>query len=116
MEIDGRPIKDRMPPIHPGESLADDLEAIGMLPEEFDRALSIPPGTTAAILAGRRNIDAELALRLSHYFGTTALIWMDLQVIHDLKVTEREVGPKILKEVQPRPGIPTEIPVAEELQ
>ena len=112
MKIDDRPFKNGMPPIHPGEGLADDLEAMEMGPEEFDRALAIPSGTTAAILEGRRDIDAELALRLSHYFGTTARIWMDLQATHDLKVAERTWGPRILKEVQPRQDRPTEIPVA----
>ena len=119
MKIDDRPFKNGMPPIHPGESLADDLNEMEVAPQEFDALLAVPPGTVAAILEGRRDIDAELALRLSHYFGTTARIWMNLQVSYDLKMAEQEVGPKILKEVKPMPGllrISTEIPVAEELQ
>ena len=110
MKIDGGPIRDGMPPIHPGEGLADDLEAMEMSAEEFDQALAVPYGTIAAILEERRGIDAELALRLSHYFGTTARLWMDLQVTYDLKVAERKVGPRILKEVTPRPDIPERIP------
>ena len=36
---------------------------------------------------------------------------MDLQVSYDLKVAEAQLGPKILKEVTPRPDMP---PVPEE--
>lgn len=105
MKIDDRPFKNGMPPIHPGESLAEDLNEMEVTPQEFDTMLAVPPGTVAAILEGRRDIDAELALRLSHYFGTTARIWMNLQVSYDLKVAEQKVGSKILKEVKPMPGL-----------
>ena len=103
MRIDDGPFKDGMPPMHPGEFLADDLDEMEVSPEEFDAMLAVSPGTVAAIVEGRRDMDAEFALRLSHYFGTTARIWMDLQTLHDLKVAEKKVGPKILKEVQPAP-------------
>lgn len=93
MKIDGGSIRDGMPPIHPGEGLADDLEAMEMSAEEFDQALAVPCGTIAAVLEERRSIDAELALRLSHHFGTTARLWMDLQVCYDLKVAERKGRP-----------------------
>ena len=106
MEIDGGPIKNGMPPIHPGQSLADDLEEMGISPAEFDHALAVPPGTIAAILEERCGITAELALRLSHYYGTTARFWMNLQVSYDLKMAERKDGPRILKEVTSRPDMP----------
>ena len=103
MLIDDRPIKNGMPPIHPGESLADDLSEMEVSPEEFDIILAVAPGTTRAVLEGSRDIDAEFALRLSHYFGTTARFWMNLQVSYDLKVAEKKVGSKILREVKPKP-------------
>lgn len=103
MKIENGPHKDGMPPMHPGEFLADDLDEMEVTPQEFDTLLAVPDGTVLALVEGRRDMDAEMALRLSHYFGTTARIWMDLQVIHDLKVAERRVGPKILKEVKPKP-------------
>ncbi len=103
MKIDDRPFKDGMPPMHPGEFLADDLNEMEVTPEEFDTILSVPEGTVLALVEGRRNMDAEMALRLSHYFGTTARIWMELQIIHDLKVAERKHGKAILKQVKPCP-------------
>ncbi|MYC38798.1 MAG: HigA family addiction module antidote protein [Chloroflexi bacterium] len=110
MKIDDRPYKDGLPPIHPGESLADDLNEMEVTPQEFDVMLAVKPGTTAAILEGLRDIDAEFALRLSHYFGTTARFWMNLQVSYDLKIAEKNVGPGILKEVKPKPKYLLRVP------
>ena len=105
MKIEDGVFKDGMPPMHPGEFLADDLNEMEVTPQEFDAILAVPPGTVAAVVEGRRDIDAEFALRLSHYFGTTARIWMNLQSIHDLKIAEQRVGPKILKDVKPVPNL-----------
>ena len=91
--------------MHPGEFLADDLNEIEVSPAECYVILAVSPGTVAAIIEGRRDMDAEFALRLSHYCGTTARSWTDLQTLHDLKVAEKKAGPKILilKEVRPAP-------------
>ena len=110
MKIDDGKIIDGMPPMHPGEFLPDDLEAMEMTAEELDAALAVPAGAIAAVIAGHADIDADLALRLSHYLGTTARFWMNLQVTHDLKVAERDVGPEILRRVTPREVEP--VPVA----
>ena len=110
MRIDDRPFKNGMPPVHPGEILADDLNEMEVTPQEFDAMLAVPPGTVAAIIEGRRDMDAEFALRLSHYFDGTARIWMNLQVSYDLKVAEKKVGPKILKEVKPKPKYLLRVP------
>ena len=55
-----------------------------------------------AVVNGERGIDAELALRLSRYFGTSAKIWMDLQSLYSLKVAERDLGERIEREVESR--------------
>ena len=112
MKIDDGPFKDGMPPIHPGESLADDLNEMEVSEIEMDDFLSVPCGTVAAIIEGRRDIDADFALRLSRFFGTTARFWMNLQNTCDLKIAEKKSGPHILnhvKQLLPRP-----IPVREE--
>ena len=96
------PFKNGLPPIHPGEFLVDDLEAMKMSAAEFDAALAVPAGTTALLLDGCIDITPELALRLSRYFGTSAEIWMSLQSTHDIKVVERKHGPAIFKQVTPR--------------
>ena len=109
MKIDDGPFKDGMPPIHPGESLADDLNEMEVSEIEMDDFLSVPCGTVAAIIEGRRDIDADFALRLSRFFGTTARFWMNLQNTCDLKIAEKKSGPHIVKHVKQLP--PRPIPV-----
>lgn len=100
MRIDNGPIKDGMPPIHPGESLADDLNELEISELEMDDFLAVERGTTTTIVQGRKNIDVDYALRLSHFFGTSARFWMNLQTTYDLKIAEKKSGPHILKHVK----------------
>ena len=65
-------------------------------------ALRVPANRITAILAGRRAVTAETALRLARHFGTTAAFWLNLQKVHELKVAEQETGPRIRAEVAPR--------------
>ena len=108
MKIDDRPFQNGMPPIHPGESLADELNELEISEIEMDDFLAVPRGTVAAVVEGRRDIDADFALRLSHFFDTGARFWMNLQVTYDLKIAEKKSGPHILKHVKQLP--PVEIP------
>ena len=96
------PPKNGMRPIHPGEILADELEAIGMSPEELDACLAVPFGTVSAILDQQRDIDAEFALRLSRYFGDGERLWMNLQASYDLKMVEQQSGAAIANQVKQR--------------
>ena len=93
--------KNGLPPFHPGEYLADELAEIQMSPAEFDAALALPAGTTALLLDACIDITPELALRLSHYFGGGARLWMSLQSTHDVKVYARQHGPDIIAQVTP---------------
>lgn len=105
MIIEQKPrFKNGMPPFHPGESLADDLEAIQMSPAEFDAALSVPPGTTSLLLDGCIDITPELALRFSRYFGGGAKLWLRLQAGYDVKVYARKHGTSIVAQVAPMHG------------
>jgi addiction module HigA family antidote len=54
------------------------------------------------IVRERRAVTPETALRLARYFGTTAQFWLNLQTSYDLKITERQIGSKITKEVHSR--------------
>ncbi len=100
------PPENRMRPIHPGEILSDELEEMGLSPEELDESLSVPNGTVAAIVAQKRGIDADFALRLSHYLGAGERLWMNLQVSYDLKVAMEKSGNVIKKQVKPKPDLP----------
>jgi addiction module HigA family antidote len=82
-------------PIHPGEVLADDLEALDMSAAELSRRLKVPTNRVTEILNGQRAVTADTALRLAHFFGTSAQFWLNLQVLYDLRRAEEKVGTAI---------------------
>ena len=86
----------RMRPIHPGEILREEyLVPLGMSANALAQALGVPANRVSAILAGRRAVTADSALRLARAFGTSAEFWLNLQTAHDLRVAERESGPSV---------------------
>ena len=82
-------------PIHPGEILADELEEINLTGAELARIISVPANRITQIIAGKRAITADTALRLGQYFGMSADFWMNLQKMYELDLTRREVGDSI---------------------
>ncbi|MCB2056205.1 MAG: HigA family addiction module antidote protein [Geminicoccaceae bacterium] len=96
------PGTERMPSSHPGEHLAEFLQDCGLSARALGRALGIPHNRVLAILAGRRSITAETALRLGRYFGTSAEMWINLQARHDLELARVERGEVVAAEVAPR--------------
>src|ERR1700723_2847978 len=94
-----------MKPIHPGEHLALELKEMGMSAAEFSRQISVPTNRVTQILNGRRSITGDTALRLAHFFGTSAEFWLNLQSIYELRLAEQKTGKSIkslptLKQVQ----------------
>jgi antitoxin HigA-1 len=79
-------------PIHPGEILADELESIGMTAKQLADLLEVPPNRLYQILAGKRSLTADTALRLARYFGTTPALWMNLQSAYDLDLALQQTG------------------------
>ena len=99
--------KNGLPPIHPGEHLADCLEGHAMTPAELDAGLVVPAGTTALLLDGCLDITPELALRLGYYLGgsvKSGAIWLRLQYGHDVKVLGCTRGKTIKAQVKPTVG------------
>lgn len=70
--------------IHPGETLKDELDELGISATQLAKALFIPPNRITAILNKKRSITADTALRLERYFGSSAEFWMRLQSNYDL--------------------------------
>jgi antitoxin HigA-1 len=83
------------PPIHPGETLRDDLDALGMSAAELSRQLAVPVNRITQILNGTRSISGDTALRLGHFFGTSAEFWLNLQKLYDLRVAQQAKGAAI---------------------
>ena len=91
--------------IHPGEHLAEELKELRMSAAELARRLDVPTNRVTEILNGRRAITGDTALRLAHFFGTTAEFWLNLQSLYELRVAQKKVGKSIdrlptLKHVQ----------------
>lgn len=80
---------------HPGEVLAHKLEALGVTPTELARQLHVPPNRITQIIAGKRGITGDSALRLAHWFRNAPEFWMNLQAQHDLWVAAQEAGREI---------------------
>jgi len=95
-------MKNKMPPIHPGRILKDELSELGLSANAFAKALNVPTNRITMILKGQRGISADTALRLSRYFGTSPQFWMNLQPSYDLKIIEQRNGPEIERVVKPR--------------
>ena len=72
--------------IHPGEHLAEELIALGMSAAEVARKLDVPTNRITGILNGQRAITGDTALRLGHFFGTSAEFWLNLQSIYELRM------------------------------
>ena len=81
--------------IHPGEHLAEELEALDMSAAELARKIDVPTNRVTQILNGTRSITGDTALRLAHFFGTRAQFWLNLQSIYDLRIAQERVGKSI---------------------
>ena len=81
--------------IHPGEHLAEQLEALAMSAAELGRQLGVPTNRITAILNGQRAITGDSALRLGHFFGNSPQFWLNLQAVYELRVARQKAGAAI---------------------
>jgi addiction module HigA family antidote len=79
-------------PIHPGEHLGAELESLDMSAAELARHLRVPTNRVTQILNGQRAVTGDTALRLGHFFGTSAEFWLNLQKLHELRLAEQQCG------------------------
>ncbi len=84
-------------PIHPGETLREDLEELGMSAAELARRIEVPVNRIAEILNGRRAVTGDTALRLARFFGTSGEFWLNLQKLYELRLAERKNGAEIAR-------------------
>ena len=84
-------------PIHPGETLREDLDALGMSAAELARRIELPVTRVTDILNGQRAITGETALRLGRFFGTAGEFWLNLQKLYELRRAEQKHGAAIAR-------------------
>ena len=85
--------------IHPGAILREELEARGLTANAFALKLRVPPQRIQDIVAQRRGISPETALRLEASLGTPARLWLDMQAAYDLHQAEAKFGKAVRSEV-----------------
>ncbi|QHE76472.1 HigA family addiction module antitoxin [Hydrogenophaga sp. PBL-H3] len=89
-------------PIHPGEILREDyLLPLGMSANALAHALKVPASRINDIVLERRGVTVDTAMRLVRYFGGDVQSWMNLQTAYEVKVAQKELAPRIAKEVLP---------------
>jgi addiction module HigA family antidote len=84
-----------MEPIHPGQHLAEELNELGLSAAAFARQIGVPTNRVTQILNGQRSITGDTALRLAHFFGTSAEFWLNLQGLYEIRIAERRSGKAI---------------------
>ena len=91
--------------VHPGDVLKGELEELGVSPTEFARQIAVPPNRISQIIAGKRAVTGDTALRFGHWFGVEPQFWLNLQSSYDLRLAVEQVGAEIA-------GLPTRPRVA----
>jgi addiction module HigA family antidote len=81
--------------IHPGEHLAEELKELGISAAELARKLEVPTNRITQILNRQRAITGDTALRLAHFFGTSAEFWLNLQSLYEIRIAKRKAGKSI---------------------
>ncbi len=81
-------------PIHPGKILADELTELQIPAAVLAKEIQVPPNRITQIIAGKRAISADTALRLGKWFGTGPRIWLNLQQAYEL-----DLASQVLKDI-----------------
>lgn len=89
-------------PIHPGTVLADELAELGLSPAELARELHVPSNRLYQLIAGKRAMTADTALRLEQWLGVEAAFWMNLQKSYELDLAAEQIGAEIKRTIRRR--------------
>jgi antitoxin HigA-1 len=92
-----------LPPIHPGEQLREEfMIPLGITAYRLGKDLGVPVTRIQAIVAERRRITGDTALRLARYFGTSPEFWLNMQRDYELETAAEALGARLDTEVKPR--------------
>jgi addiction module HigA family antidote len=73
------------------------LAEAGVTATEFARQIDVPPNRVSQIIAGRRAVTGDTALRLGHWFGTDPQFWLNLQTAFEIRLAAQRAGPEIAR-------------------
>ena len=92
--------KNQLDPIPPGEILLEEfMKPLGVTQYRLAKEIGVPPRRINEIVHGTRGVSADTALRLARYFGTSAELWLNLQMRYDLEIERDRLGDRLRKEV-----------------
>lgn len=92
-----------LPPIHPGEQLREEfMKPLGLTAYRLAKDLGVPVTRVQTIVAERRGISGDTALRLGRYFGTSPELWLNMQRDWELETAADALGARLVQEVAPR--------------
>lgn len=98
----------KLKPVHPGEILREEfMKPLGLSMNRMAMDLRVPVTRIAEIVAERRSVTADTALRFARYFKNSPTFWMNLQSRYDLEVAEDEIAEKVERDVQPLETVAT---------
>ena len=78
--------------VHPGLILKDELAELDITPTNFARQIDVPPNRISQIIAGKRSVTGDTALRFGHWFGVDPQFWLNLQAQFDLAAAAEKSG------------------------
>jgi len=88
-------------PIHPGEVLLEDfMKPHGLTQYRLAKDIGVAPIRISQIIKGQRSISVDTAMRLAQYFGTSAAVWLRLQMRYDLEAAQGDLDERIKREVK----------------
>lgn len=92
----------RLKPVHPGDILSHDfMKPMKLSAYRVAKDIGVTPPAVNDILLRRRSVTAEMALRFSRYFGTSAQLWQNLQAQYDLEIASRKIGRRVERDIEP---------------
>ena len=95
-------MKKKHEPVHPGEILDEEfLKPLNMSQYRLAKDIHVSPRRINEIVQGKRAVSADTALRLAHYFGSTAKFWMNLQAQYDLDCETERIGVHLESQIKP---------------
>ncbi|MDK9721942.1 MAG: HigA family addiction module antitoxin [Rhodospirillales bacterium] len=97
--IEGRP---GLPPVHPGEILKETLDDLELSANKLAQEINVPTNRVCEIVAGKRGVTADTAVRLAQYFGTSPQYWLNLQSNYDLDMVLAQSGKDIVRTIRRR--------------